>query len=146
VGHYGETFEAYRKKAAEATRPTANTRALEMATVISPFELVCELVEFPVWDGAGVRVELKREDDEMLLLPPGRPDEELEGREEGPEEELGKELLSPAAIRLPVPQPMGEPSGWVFSGAGTLFPFASVMVNLVVQYFWVEEEEANSKK
>ena len=125
---------------AEATRPIANTRVLEMATAASPFEPLCELVELPVWDGAGERVELKREEDEMLLLPPGI----LEGREEGPEEDAGEVLLSPAAISAPRPQGMFEPSGWVFWGGGTLFPSWSVMVNLVVQYFVPEEEEENS--
>lgn len=144
MGHYGKAFEAYRKNVVEAMRPTANTRVLETATVMSPFEPPCELVELPVWDGAGVRVELKREDDKVLLLLPGRREEELGGREERPEEESGEVLLSPAAISWPVPQEIAEPSGWTVWDGGTLFPLGSVMVNLVVQYFSVEEEEENS--
>ena len=144
MGRYGEAFETYRKKVVEATRPIVNTRVLEMAIAMSPFELFCELVELPVWVGVGVRVELKREDDGILLLLPGRPEEELEGTEEGPEEESGEVLSSPAARSWPVPQEIAEPSGWTFWGGGTLFPLESVMVNLVVQYFSVEEEEVNS--
>lgn len=144
MGHYGGGFEAYKKNVAEATRPIVNTRVLEMATVMPPFKLLCELVELPLWVGAGVRVELKREDDKTLLLRPGRLEEGLEGGEEESEEESGKELLSPDAISVPVPQETFEPSGWVLLGGGTLFPFESVMANLVVQYFSVEEEEENS--
>lgn len=128
---------------AEATRPIANTRVLEMATAASPFEPLWELVELPDWVGVGERVELKREEDEMLLPPLGRP-EELEGREEGSEEGAGEVLLLPAAISAPVPQGMFEPSGWVFWGGGTLFPSWSVIVNLVVQYFTVEALQENS--
>ena len=46
MGHYARAFESYKKNAVEAvTRPIAKTRILGTATAISPFELLCELVE-----------------------------------------------------------------------------------------------------
>jgi len=118
-----------------ATRPTTNTTALGTATLIPPFELLWVL---PDWVGTGFLVELEREEGDVEILPllllPGRLDEGLEGREEGPErEDEGKEL--PLARRVPVPQAILSPFGWVVSDGGVLFPFGSVMVNLVVQYF-----------
>ena len=100
------------------TRPIAKTRVLETPTAMSPFELFCELPVTLVWVGTGVRVELKREDDEeMLLLSPGRPDEELEGREEGSEEggpegeDPGGEPPPLTVASVPVPQGMLSPFG-----------------------------------
>ena len=108
---------------------------------MSPFELLWELVVLTLVEvGTGVRVELKREDDDkmllLLLLLSGRPDEELGGAEERSEgEDPDGELPLLTETSVPVPQGMFSPFGWVFSGGGVLFPFSSVMVNLVVQYF-----------
>ena len=59
-----------------------------------------------------MRVELKREDDDKILLLPGRLEEEPGGKEEGSEgEDRGKELLSPVATSLPLPQAIVSPFG-----------------------------------
>lgn len=89
-------------------------------------------------------VELEREKgDEEILLLPGRLEDGLEGREERPEEEdMGNEL--PPSRILPVPQGILSPFDWVGLVGGVLVPSWPVMVNLVVQYFTVEELELNS--
>ena len=88
-----------------------------------------------------MRVEVNREEDELLLSE--SVEEELDGREELPEGEEGPDRVLLSAS-LPVPQGILSPFGWAASVGGVLFPFSSVMVNLVVQYFSVEEEEVNS--
>ena len=139
------TSEFYEKNAAEATRPTKKAATLGTATTKPSLELPWVL---PVWLGEGLPVELEWEEGEvdiLLLLLWGRLEEEPEGWEEGPEEEdMAEELLLPLLRRLPVPQAMLSPFGWVVWGGGVLLPSWSVMVNLVVQYFWVEEEVLNS--
>jgi len=118
LGHYARELGSYKKRAVETvTRPIAKARPLERATAIPPFELLCELPELtPVLVGTGVRVELKREDeDKMLLLLPlppllaGRPEGELGGREELSEGRSGEELVS--SISVPVPQGILSPFG-----------------------------------
>jgi len=149
LGHHTRTRESYKKGIKAVTRPAAKTRALGIATAASPFEEPWVLlVLLPVWVGVGVRVKLKREDDEngMLLLP-GRPKvEEMGGREEGSvgEGSPGVELLSSPSRSIPVPQGILSPFGWAGSLGGVLLPFSSVMTNLVVQYFSVEAGEVNS--
>jgi len=93
-----------------AARLTARTTTFGTATAIPAFELLWVL---PVWVGVGEPVELEWEEDdeiEILLLLPGRPEDEREGREERPEEEdTGREL--PALIREPLPQGILSPFG-----------------------------------
>jgi len=79
---------------------------------ISPLMLFREVpVLTPVWVGTGVRVEVKREDDDDMLLLSEGVEEELECREELPEggEDTDIVLLSPAS--LPVPQGILSPFG-----------------------------------
>jgi hypothetical protein len=138
------TSEFYKSTAEAATRPTKNAATLGTATTKAPLELPWVL---PVWLGAGEPVELDFEEcdvETLLLLPlPERLEDGPEDREEGLEEG-GTDEEVPLLRRLPVPQGILSPLGWVVWSGGVLFPFWSVMVNLVVQYFSVEEAVLNS--